>query len=294
MPGQFEVVPPFVRAVGEVRACFAALSGRTLPERTYEHGGLRLRFPKVAAGCEAVLINTGGGMAGGDRAVLHFAAGAGADVTVTTQSAEKIYRTQGSASIVEVGLSVASAARLEWLPQETILFNEGQLVRRLDADMAADAALTLVESVTFGRSAMGEMQPRGVFRDSWRIRRGGELVFAEEARLEGNIATTLDRRACGAGARALATFLYIAPDAERHVEGVRAVLDGLRPRGDVMCSIEPARDGTAIEAGITCGASAWNGILVARFGSASPQRLRAALVGLLEALRGRRVPRVWQ
>ncbi|MBV9702259.1 MAG: hypothetical protein JO163_06000 [Methylobacteriaceae bacterium] len=92
----------------------------------------------------------------------------------------------------------------------------------------------------------------------------------------------------------MATFLYIAPDAERRIEGVRAVLDGLRPRGDVMCSPEPARGGTATEAGLTCGASAWNGILVARFASASPQRLRAALVGLLEALRGRRVPRVWQ
>jgi urease accessory protein len=161
------------------------------------------------------------------------------------------------------------------LPQETILFDAARLARQLDVDMASDASLTLVESVVFGRLAMGETSTSGAFRDRWRIRRDGCLVFAEEVRLDGDLARILDRPAGGGGGRMAATILHIAQDAEQKLERVRARL-------------ETAPDH------VECGASAWNGMLIVRMLAAEPARGRGALAGVLGELRGRPMPRVWQ
>ena len=270
------MVPSFVRAKGEIRASFSALSGRTKVARVYETGGLRLRFPNVSRGCEGVIVNTAGGIAGGDQARFDFEVEAGGDVTLTTQAAEKIYRAQsedeGESARIEVGLRVGQGASLEWLPQETILFDEARLVRRLDVDLAADAAVTIVESVVFGRLAMGETVTRGLLRDRWRVRREGRLAFADELSFDGAVSSVLDRPACAGGGRACATLLHVSPDAESRIEPLREAL-----------------------AGATCewGASAWNGLLLARFVSPSPERVRSAMVSALAWLRGRDAPRVW-
>ena len=219
------------------------------------------------------MINTAGGMAGGDTAHLRFAVGPGAAVTITTQSAEKIYRAAGATSHVEAQLAVAAGSRLEWLPQETILFDDARLRRHIAVDVAPDASLLMAESVVFGRLARGETMSAGLFRDRWRVRRAQKLVFAEEVALEGAIGDLLDRPALGAGARAAATLLLVEPQAERHLDAARAAL----------------AQGTAVG-----GASAWNGMLVARLMSPSPAAVRAAMVALLGALRGRAAPRVWQ
>ncbi len=265
------------RARGELRARFAHHGDRTRAIQCYEAGGLRLRFPKVVAGltpeCEAVCINTGGGMVGGDSATLDFACEAESTVTFTTQSAEKIYRSDGVGSTVDVSLALAPGARAEWLPQETILFDRTHLTRRLTVDMAATSALLMVEILVFGRLAMGEAMGTGYVHDRWRIRRDGRLIFAEEMHLDGAIADLLDRPALGGGARAVATVLLVARGAETMLDPVRAVLT------------EPATE---------AGASAWNGMLSLRALSPSPASLRATIVAVLKVLRGQAAPRVWQ
>ena len=267
------LVPPHARARGEIRAEFRALGARTEMARVYEAGGLRLRCPNVARGCEGVIVNTGGGVAGGDSATFDIIAGEASDVTMTTQSAEKIYRAQDEPAEISVALRIAAGARFEWLPQETILFDGARLTRRLDIDLDASASLTLLEAVTFGRMAMGELRVEGSFRDRWRIRRDRRLLFAEDTNVDGDVTGLLDRPAIGRKARATATFVHIAPDAEASIDALRAAL-------------EP----TACE----WGASAWNGMAVARMLSPSPEILRAAIVHLLRATRGREAPRVWQ
>ena len=264
-------LPAHIRAKGEIRAQFTRNGQRTSIARVNETGGLRLRFPNVARGCEAVVINTGGGIAGGDRHVLAFGAGAGAEVTLVTQAAEKVYRAQGVAAEMTVSLKLASGSHLEWLPQETILFDHSALSRKLEVEMAEDAVLTMVETIVFGRLAMGEANISTRLRDSWRVRRGGVLVFAEELAAGG--AAQLDRPALGGGARAVATLLYVAPDAETRLEAVRAAL---------------------AEADCEAGASAWNNMLLVRAASASPEQVRAAIVAVMAILRGRDAPRVWQ
>jgi urease accessory protein len=167
-----------------------------------------------------------------------------------------------------VRLAVEERGRLAWLPQETILFDRARLKRRIDVDLAESATLVMAEAILFGRAAMGEAMRDGFFADTWRVRRGGRLVFAENVRLEGDITAKLERPACAAGGIALATVL-IAPADESTLAAVRT----LKFHG---------------EGGI----SAWNGIAVARLVARDGAALRRDLVAILAAL-GQSVPRLW-
>jgi len=263
-----------VRTCGAIRARFEAQGGATRLARAYETGGWRLRHPHSAQGCEAVIVNTGGGIVGGDHIALAFETGPASDLTLTTPAAEKIYRSESEAARIDVTLGLEAGARLAWLPQETILFDHAKLTRRLSVDLAADASLCIVEMLVFGRLAKGETEICGAFRDSWRVRRAGKLVFAEEARLEGAFAPCLAQQAIGAGARATALVLCVAPDAESKCETMREAL-------------------APFEGVLDCGASAWNGMLVLRLLSVSPEPLRAAILKAHVMLSGRAMPRVW-
>ena len=265
------------RARAEARVRFARAGARSEAQRAFETGGLRLRFPRAEAECEAVLVNTGGGMAGGDRATIEVVVGLGARALVTTQAAEKVYRCEGEPVRVETSLEVEAGGQLVWAPQETLLFDRAALERRLVAEVAADASLLIVESVVFGRLASGETNAAARLVDRWRVRRGGRLIFAEALRLA-DAAAALDRPAVGAGARAIATILCLAPDAEAQAPKLRAALEAV--------AVEP---GERLEVG----ASGFDGMAVARLVSPSPARLRAALIAAMLALRGREAPRVW-
>ena len=266
------LVPDFVRARGGVRVRFAASDDRTQAIERTERGGYRVRFPRIAETCEAVLINTGGGMAGGDHMRAEIAADAGAAAVVTTQAAEKIYRSQGALTEIGIDLNLAAGSRLDWLPQEMILFCGSRWRRKLTTDVAADASLTIAESIVFGRAAMNEVVDSGFCHDRWRIRRDGKLIFAEDMRLDGNPARLLAANASGNGARALATILHVAPDAEQRLDEAR----------DLLGAASSER-----------GASAWNGMLLIRLLSRDAQALRADGVRFLEGFRRAPVPRSW-
>ena len=214
-------------------------------------------------------------MLGGDRLALDFDLAAGADVVLTTVAAEKIYRAEARDAAVATRLALAAGARLAWLPQETILFDGARLVRSLTVDMAADASLLAAETLVFGRLAMGETAVTGALRDGWQVRRAGRLVFADETRLAGDMAAVLDAGAGGGGARAAALVLFAAPEAEDALDPLRAAL--------------------APFAAVESGASAFDGLLVARLLARSPDALRTAMVTALSLLGGgRALPRVWQ
>lgn len=266
------VIPAFVRTHSILRAALAATGGRTAPARIHEAGALRLRFPKVGGACEGIILNTSGGIAGGDTQSVAFELHAGACAAITTQSAEKVYRSDGEAAAIATTLELAAGANLAWLPQETILFDTARLSRRIDVAMAATATLTLKETVVFGRAAMGETFARGAFHDRWRIRRASRLILAEDVRLDHDIAATLARAATGHGARAIATLLHVAPDAGNYLDGVRAILDSV---------------------GCDAGASAWNGMLVVRLAGVEPHAVRAVFAHVLAHLLPGVSPRIW-
>ena len=256
------------RARGAIVLAVAATDGVTRRTRVHESGSLRVRFPNTHDGLEAVIVNTGGGMTGGDEFSVGIDVAEGAHLVAGTAAAEKIYRSTGPDTAMNVRLSVGEGGRLAWLPQETILFDRARLKRRIGVDLAEDASLVMAEAIVFGRAAMGEQMTQGFWADTWRVRRGGRLAFAENVRLDGDITAKLARRACANGAIALATVL-IAPADDRMLEAVRA-LD------------------FAGEAGV----SAWNGIAVARLVARDGASLRRDLVALLAGL-GQPVPRLW-
>ncbi len=262
------------RAEAEVRASFSRTGSRTEPQRVFETGGLRLRFPRSSSPCEAVIVNTGGGVAGGDAYHVELRLNEGAAVEATTTAAEKVYRSDGAAARFETRLTLAPRARLFWLPQETLLFDASALDRTLVIDMACDSELLLAESFVFGRLAMGETTIDARLKDSWRARRGGKLVFADQTRLD-HAGHALDRIGVGAGARAIATMLAAAPGIEARLPHLRAAIEAA---------------GEDIEGG----ASAFDGLIVARLLSKAPSRLREALIAAILALVGRRPPRIWQ
>jgi urease accessory protein len=260
------------RARAEAQASFARVGARTEPARLFETGGLRWRFPRSSSPCEVAIVNTGGGVAGGDSYSVSLTLSEGAEVEATTPSAERIYRSDGPAASIATRLVLKAHARLFWLPQETLMFEGARLERRLEIDTSGEAAFIVAETLVFGRLAMGESRIDATLRDSWRVRRDGRLVFADETRLE-HAGATLERRAVGAGARALSTIVASAPDIEARLPDLRAALD-------------------AAGSGIESGASAFDGLIVGRLLAASFDQLRTALVTSIVALGGRK-PRLW-
>ncbi|MDR3535040.1 MAG: urease accessory protein UreD, partial [Acetobacteraceae bacterium] len=191
-----------------------------------QDGCLKARFPRVEPSewATAVTLNTSGGIAGGDRLTQAFAVGEGAQACVAAQAAERFYRSVpgGAPSEVRTRLTVAAGGALEWLPQETILFDRCALDRRLEVDLAPDGWFLGVESLVFGRVAMGERVEHAWLRDVIRVRRGGALLLHDAIRLDGEVDAALQRGAIGGGAGAVATIVHVAPDAEARLETVRA------------------------------------------------------------------------
>ena len=189
------------RAVGRIALTVAAAAGVSRRARVHEAGALRVRFPNTVSreNLDAVIVNTAGGMAGGDRFGIDIAVGAGAGLTVTTAAAEKIYRSHGPDTALAIKLDVAAGATLAWLPQETILFDRVRLARTIDVTLAPGASLLVAEAVVFGRAAMGETVRDGCLFDRWRVRLDGRLIFAETLRLDDAIAQRLAQRAVAAG-----------------------------------------------------------------------------------------------
>lgn len=265
--------PVLQRAVGELRVDARTRDGRTVLDGLRQAGCLKARFPRPvdAAWMDVVTLNTSGGIAGGDALDSAFAVGAGARVTIAAQAAERFYRAlPGSAAAsVRTRIALAEGGAAEWLPQDTILFDRCAVRRHLQVELAVDAWFLGVESLVFGRAAMGEVVEQAALRDVIEVRRGGRLLLQDAIRLEGEVAATLQRSAIADGARAVATIVHVAPDAEARLDSVRA-------------------------ASLECNASAWDGMLIVRMLAASGASLRAAVIAVLAVLReGRPLPRVW-
>jgi urease accessory protein len=261
------------RAVGRIALAVKASGGATRRWRVREEGSLRVRCPGPPAGeLEAVIVNTAGGVAGGDRFSLDVAVEPGARLVVTTAAAEKVYRTLEPEAAIDVRLAVGAGGSLAWLPQETILFDRARLARSIEVDLAEDARLILAEALVLGRSGMGEVVDDGLLLDRWRLRRNGRLVHAEAMRLEGGIAAKLKEPAVAKGGVAVATVLVVPGD-DAIVAAVRA--------------LDAAFHGEV-------GASAWNGFVVVRLCAGDGAALRHDLVAVLSALRGAALPRLWR
>jgi urease accessory protein len=258
------------RTFGRGRISTKLSGSRTRIERLYQEGAARIRVPDHPgrSDLEAVIINTAGGVTGGDDLAWEASAGADTHLTVTTQACEKVYKADQDTANVNVRLEVATGAALNWLPQETILFDKARLARTISVDMAEHSTLLLVEPVIFGRRAMKESVQSGLWHDTWRIHHKGALIHAENVRLSGDIAQTLDSMAGLGGQTALATLALVGNHAEGKLDKARTLIDGVH--------------------GCVGGASCWTvaevSKLIVRIAARDGYTLRQALVPLINHL----------
>jgi urease accessory protein len=252
----------------------ARLANRAAVGRLFQEGSAKMRFAADQAdgGLTTALINTAGGLTGGDRFEWRVELNDEAKCTVVTQACEKVYRAEDDAAVVSVALKLRRGARLDWLPQETILFDGARLNRAFDIRMAEGARLLAVEAVLLGRRAMGEHTPFVHLRDRWRVWKGEDLIFADEVRLDptlGSGAALLN------GAGAYVSVLYVGDD---HADRAMIVRDLIEAGGDHVQG----------------GASAFAGKLFCRMLSRDGLALRRVLIPVLQALRdGEPLPRLW-
>jgi urease accessory protein len=273
--------PVFERCDGATELRFARRDGVTSLAHLFQRAPCRVLFPNSPADDLplAALLTTSGGLAGGDRIRISVGADEGAQAVITTQAAEKIYRSLGPETRIDIALTVGADAWLEWLPQETILFDRARLARRTTAEIEPGGRLLATEMIVFGRTARGERLSAGLLHDRWSVRVAGRLVWVDAIRLDGDIASRLDAPAGFDGATAIATAIYVGADAP---------------------SLLPLARALALDSDSRAGATLVDGILLARFIGRDARVLRADLARYLADLRRAaaglpaRVPRLWQ
>jgi len=233
--------------------------------------------PEGDSPCHAIVVHPPGGIAGGDELAIEVRAGEGAQALLTTPGAAKWYRSAGPWAHQKVCLHAARGSALEWLPQETIVFDSARADISFEANLEADARLIAWDIVCLGRTGSGERFDAGHCRLHARIVREGQLAWWERGRIEpaSRVATS---SAGLAGDSVFATFVVAAPSIEdAWVGAARAV---------------------SPEEGVA-GVTGLPGVLLARYRGASSEaarrycaevwsRLREPLLGR-EAVR----PRIW-
>lgn len=272
MPAHSPTVAPLhQRAEGRLDIALQARSGHTRLARFYQAGCLKARCLNAEGTAEIVSINISGGIAGGDIVDTKLELAEGGSAVFTTQAAERVYRALGEPARVTTRLTVGSDAHLAYLPQETILFNGFALDRTLEINLAGGAVCVGVESLVFGRLAMGEVLENGVLSDRISVRRDGCLIWRDVAMAEGNLSALLNQSGIGGQAGALATMFAAG-----------GKTTGLLPRlKDVL-------------GGHLAGVSTDGDITVLRLLAAETSVLRRAIVAVLAVLRNGALPRVWQ
>ena len=263
--------PVLERSHGRVRVTLDAGPGGGRLGRLHQAGSAKAFLHPGASGPEVVFLNTSGGLTGGDRLSLALDLAEGCRATATTQTAERAYRSAGEAARVTVHHRLGAGACLDWLPQETILFDASHLERETVIELGPGASCLMLEAVVLGRAAMGETVARIALRDTRRITRAGRPVHVEPLCL-GTEALTAGPAVLG-GARAFATLALVAQGAEDAVARVRCVLN---------------------EAGVAGGASGFDGRLIVRLMAGDGWPLRRQILRLLSVLRPGPPPRVWQ
>jgi urease accessory protein len=268
------------RANGVGRVVLGSFGGGTRIKDLFQRSPIRLMFPGSGDGTleEAVLINTAGGIAGGDRLEYGIAALANASIAVTSQAAEKVYRALDEPSRITTKLSAHGLAKLAWLPQETIVFNRARINRQTEIEISSGSELLALEWLVLGRAAHGEEVVGGCIIDSWRVKRDGRLVWADTFRATDDMFSHLHRTALLSDCKAIGTLIYFGPQLDARLEGLREM---------------------ALRSGCQCAATLVAGLVIVRFAARLSSDLRWAVHGALQQFSRElgggpfRVPRMW-
>ncbi|NBV19097.1 urease accessory protein UreD [Janthinobacterium sp.] len=265
----------------ELRLGFALHDGVSrLVERTHS-GPLRVQKPLYPEGdgvCHAIIIHPPGGVVGGDQLAVHATAGEGAHALLTSPGAAKWYRANGHVSGQHVVLRAGSGAAIEWLPQESIFFDQACVRLRHEVELAADASYIGCDIVCLGRSASGETFNTGSISQHVQIRRGGRLLWWEQGVLAAGGALMASPLGLG-GHTVCATLIAVGASAAPAV--VAALREIKVPAGALFGATQMK---SLVVVRLLCGDSeAARRIMLAAW-----QLLRPAMLG-----RAAVVPRIW-
>jgi len=268
------------RAEGAGRIVLSGSENGTRIIDIFQRAPIRIMFPRVNGGAveEAVLINTAGGIAGGDRLQCVVTALPNASIAVTSQAAEKVYRALTEPARIATRLKACEAAKLAWLPQETIVFDRGRLDRETEIDLSSGAELLALEWLVLGRAAHGEEMIGGYITDTWRVRKDDRLIWADSFHVADEAFPHLHRKALLSHCKAVATLIYYGPRLDSRQELVR--------------DIAPSLD-------CHCAATSVGELVVVRVAAEESSDLRRALRSLLQQFGGElgtgpfRVPKMW-
>jgi len=215
------------RAKGKLEIGYQQIQEKTRLHSLYQQEPLRALFPtNTATGVmETILINMTGGIAGGDQHSVNIHMGMHAAGLITTQSAEKIYRSLGRESELSLRLSLDPGSWLEWIPQETILFNEAKLRRLNQIHTSRTSRLMSGEILIFGRTAHAERILSGLMHDHREVYRDNHLIWVDALHLEEDFGDVLNHPAAFNGARAYAIFIYVSDDSSHYLDCAREVLN---------------------------------------------------------------------
>jgi urease accessory protein len=260
-----------------LRLRFAHDAGTTRLAARSHSGPLRVQkalYPEGPGVCHAIVVHPPGGVAGGDQLAIEVEAGAGSHAFLTTPGAAKWYRTTGAAARQTVRIVAGEGGAVEWLPQETILFDQARVEMAHEVELAADASYIGSEILCFGRTAAGERFERGSLRQHTAIRRGGRLVWWEQGVLAGG-AAGIGSPLGLAGGSVCATLVGVGRPAPA------ALLSALRA-GDAALAVSQVKS-----------------VFVARYLCDDSETARHAMARVWQALRphllGRAatIPRIW-
>ena len=262
------IKPP--RTIG---ALSVQMAGKNSLRDLYQQGASRMLFARQRDGAtHGIFINTSGGLTGGDRLDTSLVLENSVDFTFSTQGCERIYRSAShSSAMVQNHARVQDEAFLNWLPQETIFYDGAYLNRKSVFDIASSSSALIVESLLFGRLAMGERHLFGHLNDQITLRIDDETVFTDVTNFAGAISAQLERPAIMAGARATALVLYSRNYAGKKLGNIREFLN------------------------VTSGASLIHEqLIVARLIADTGKDLRKMLVPIIRELASNDVPKTWR
>lgn len=207
-----------------LRLTYAHRAGRTVLAAREQSGPLTVQRPFYPDGptvCHTYVLHPPAGIVGGDRLALVAAVDSGSHALLTTPGASRFYFSRGRVATLTQDLAVAPGATLEWLPQETLVFDGAHARARTRIDLAGDARVVAAEIVGLGRPALGERYAHGTLDLALELWRNGAPLLLERWRgLDG---------APGVGEQAALATLLAAPADDMALACARDVLvrDGM-------------------------------------------------------------------